>query len=272
MKNIIKDPSDDIQARIEGLIVSYYRDYYQKVLGLSDYKERIQKRLREDESHEKKISLVENILNYKFDISKKVLVVGGGTGAEFIALNRRGCDVYTIEPNKSAVEILKLKLKREGISLNKIRQDYAENISFQTNFFDFVYCFTVLEHVSNITEAIKEMIRVTKKNGYIFICCPDYRHIYEQHYKTYLPLFLPRWIIKGFLRMKGRPTDFLYSLRFVNANKLRNIFRNCNVISMQICFPYTADWLNPKGWNKITKFLQDRLGISRDQYWFLKKQ
>ncbi len=263
---------EETQERIKLLMKKYYRDYYLTKLGLPDFESKINNRLNETGSASYYIDKVERWINYEFDENNKVLVVGAGTGAEFVQFSRRGCDVYAIEPNERAFKILCLKAKLENVSLSKCKKGIAEDLPFEDELFDFVYCFTVLEHVQNVEKAIKEMIRVTKKkNGFIFIVCPDYRQIWEGHYKLYLPLFMPRWFIKIILRVKKRPTHFLDSLQFVTAKQVRNIFREHNVIAMQVIHPYTREYFKAKGNVKIMKWIQDKLEIARDQFWIVKK-
>lgn len=263
---------EEIENKIKLLMKKYYRDYYLIKLGLPDFKSRINNRLNETENASYYIDKVAKWINYKFDKTKKVLVVGAGTGAEFVQFSRRGCDAYAIEPNERAFEVLCLKAKLENISLGKCKKGIAEDLPFEDELFDFVYCFTVLEHVQNVEKGIKEMIRVTKKkNGFIFIVCPDYRQIWEGHYKLYLPLFMPKWFIKIILRIKGRPTHFLDSLQFVTAKQVRNVFREHNVIAMQVIHPYSREYFKAKGNVKIMKWIQDKLEIARDQFWIVKK-
>jgi len=263
----------ELNEEIQQLMMIYYKEYYHDLLGLPDWAERIQSRFEEEELIGKpNIIMLEKILHYKFDSSKKVLVIGGGTGAEFFEFVKSGCDVYTIEPNDTAIKIMKLKCQKYNIDENKICQGVAESLPFKDNLFDFVYCFTVLEHVQDVNKTIQEAIRVTKPGGYMHFKTPDFRQFYEEHYKIHIPLWLPIWILKLILWFIGRPTAFLNTLNFVTAKQLRNIFRRSQVIAMQIYFPYQEHLIHPKGWDKLIIWMQDVLGIERSQYWVLIKE
>ncbi len=261
----------ETENRIKSLIRDYYKDYYLNRLGLTDFESRIENRLNEVENASYYINRVEKWINYKFDETKKVLVVGAGTGGEFVQFFRRGCDVYAVEPNRKALEIIHLRSKLENIPLKKTKKGVAENLPFTDGSFDFIWCWTTIEHVKNVQKAITEMIRVTKNSGFIFIGTIDYRQIWEAHYKLYLPLFMPKWFIKIILKTKKRPTFFIDTLQFVTAKQLRNIFRKNNVIAMQIIYPYNEEYLKAKGYVKIVKWIQNNLEITRDQFWILKK-
>ena len=57
--------------------------------------------------------------------------------------------------------------------INFIKGDITQ-LPFKSNSFDGAGCFNVLEHISVPQKAIVEMIRITKKGGLIFICCPNF--------------------------------------------------------------------------------------------------
>lgn len=252
--------------RISQLTEKYYLDYYSNKLSLPDYRWRIKQRLIENKnkSHyeaEKQIKTIGKLINFDFK-NKRVLIVGAGTGVELIRFHKIKADVYALEPDGKAFEILQIKAKINNIPQNKIIKAVAENIPFKDRTFDFIYCYTVLEHVQNVKKSIQEMIRVTKKDGYIFIACPDYRYLWEGHYKTYLPLFMPKWINKIILKLKGRKTDFFESLQMVNAKQLKNIFRKNKIMAMQL--------IQPKTNNQLTSFWQEKFEIEPNQFWLLK--
>lgn len=256
-------------------LTDYYTEYYHDQLGLKDYLDRVKDRVGEDQKESrfsalKYINKIEKLINFRFDNKKKILVVGAGTGVEMIQFHRLGCKVTGIEPDQKAVEILRLKADREKISQDKIVKAVAEKLPFGNNSFDFIYCFTVLEHVLDVEKSIKEMIRVTKKNGYIFIACPDYRYPWEEHYKMFLPLFLPRIINKLFLAIKGRKTGFFNSLQKISAPNLKKIFRQNQVSAMQIINFEAQKLMTDSRTTKINQIFQGKLGIEPHQFWLIK--
>ena len=265
-----------IKMSLNNLIKQYYTNYYRDQLGIKDYQWRVRNRLNEDSDDfyytaSKHIKKIETLLNLKFDKQQKVLVVGAGTGVEMIKFAKKGCFTYGIEPDKKALEILKLRSQLQQLDQNKITQAVAEKIPYPDNFFDFVYCWQVLEHVQIVEQSIREMVRVTKPDGYIFIGCPDYRQIAEPHYKLYLPLFLPRWINKILLKLRGRKTEFFDSLQMVTSKKIKKYLRRMPVIIMQVINPYTPKELIVRDWRKLMYWIQDNLEIEQHQYWLIKK-
>jgi ubiquinone/menaquinone biosynthesis C-methylase UbiE len=153
-----------------------------------------------------------------------------------------------------------------------VLQGVAENLPFTDNSFDFVYCFTVIEHVQDVEKSIQEMIRVTKKGGMLYFNTPDYRQLYEAHYKMNMPTFFPKWMLKIILFLRNRPVAFIDTLQFVTAKQLRNIFRRSEVIAVRVYFPYETPIKKQYGWRWIIRLMQDSLGIETNQFWILIKQ
>lgn len=56
-----------------------------------------------------------------------------------------------------------------------------DRLKFKDGSFDYVCCFEVLEHLVDQRNCIKEMKRVVKKNGLIFISLPNIQHIFFRY-------------------------------------------------------------------------------------------
>lgn len=257
-------------------MIAYYTHYYKDELGLIDYKERVTRRLQEEVNTESNISKLQALfpffcypVNYQ-----KILVLGGGTGGEFITFSQRGYDAYTIEPNEEAAQIIKMKCAYYGFDENKISTAMAERLPYADNFFDMVWSWTVLEHVKDIERSIKELCRVLKPGGWAFLSMPDMRQFWEGHYKLTLPMFLPKFLLKLLLRLKNRPTQFIdYGINKITTRRVRNILQHLNVDSMLLFHPWSKEWLDNRtfGMNLIywTTVL---VGIPHNQFWFLRKR
>jgi ubiquinone/menaquinone biosynthesis C-methylase UbiE len=264
--------SEQLKTQIKVLCEEYYTDYYCKQLGLPDWESRVKRRMVEDENIEVHIAMFESVANERIDAGKKVLVVGGGTGADYMAFVKRGCEVHAVEPNDFALKIARLKAQMSGTDQDRFIKGEGENLPYSDNCFDIVWCFTVLEHVQDVTACIADMIRVTKVSGRIFIVTPDYRQFYEPHYKLAIPMFLPKCLIRILLHLAGRPTRFMDSLQFITSKQLRNIFQDSPVTAIQIIQHWPVSWRNKLTVSmKIIKFITKHLGIQRDQYWILIK-
>jgi ubiquinone/menaquinone biosynthesis C-methylase UbiE len=259
-----------LKKQINQSISDYYEMYYRNQLGLADWRERVKNRLSEEERlavpH---LNKVEDWMNLSFD-GMRVLVIGAGTGAESVVLHKRGAKVYGIEPNDRAIRILWLKATLFEIPRKRFEKATAENIPYEENFFDFVYCYTVLEHVQDVEKSIDEMLRVCKVGGLVYIQTPDYRFPYEGHYKSNRISFSPKWLTNLQFWLAGKPTRFLASLNFLTAPYLDKIFMKRNVITIRVIPPWLHDWQGVKRAVSFVRFVQ-RYGFGRDQFIFLRK-
>jgi 2-polyprenyl-3-methyl-5-hydroxy-6-metoxy-1,4-benzoquinol methylase len=251
---------------IEKLLRQYYKSYYSDQLGLKDWKQKIEVRIKEEENFALPIiSKLEQLLNYDF-AGKKVLIVGAGTGAEFIALNQKLAQVHALEPDASAIDILKAKCEKYNIDLKSVTKGSAEALPYSDETFDFVYCYTVLEHVQSVKRSMHEMVRVAKVGGYVFVETPNYRMPYEPHYKILAPMFLPRILLKLYLFLRGRPTVFINTINFISRRQILNITRYLPVFTLQILHHYPKN--STGSMSKLFYLFSHYLGIEKD-FWFI---
>jgi len=209
--------------KLQNKITSYYEKYY-RACGLPDYKERAQRRLREEETELKRMDYLQNLLNSNFEEGQKHFIFGAGTGGLAISLFKEySCDVYGIEPCREEFKIIQEKCREVGINPKNFKQEFGEKLSYLDNQFDFLHCFTVLEHVRSIEKCIEEMIRITKPGGYIYINTSNYKFPYEGHYKIPFPTFLPKIFGYFYLLLRRKPWKFLKSINFITENQLNKV-------------------------------------------------
>lgn len=264
-----------LKTKIDKKIYDYYLSYYKDAQGHKDYEKRIQARLVEDDAFKSSIDRFKEVIPFFYEKPEgmSVLIDGAGTGQEMVNFHKMGYETHAIEPFDPAIEILNLKAEYYGIPKNRVRKAYAENLPYNDNVFDLVWCWTVLEHVKDYSKSIKEIIRVLKPGGWAFLVMPDYRQIYEPHYRIYFPMFLPRIFFKIYLQIIGRPSKFFQEdVNDINSLKVLNILQSENVISMQLHNNWSEEWLNhrTKGMSAIYYFYK-LTGIPRDQIWLVRK-
>lgn len=265
------ETTQELRARIDGLMRQYYENYYRKDLTLRDWRERIEYRLDEESIFaERQIQNIESWMGVDF-AGLRVLIVGAGTGAESVVLHQRGAEVHGIEPYDKAMEILHLKADLHGLPRERFQQAVAETIPHPDESFDFVYCYTVLEHVQDVAASIDEMLRVCKTGGLVFIQTPDYRFPYEPHYKIDRPAFSPRWLTALRLRLNGRSAAFLNTVNFVTAPQLNRIFFARNVLTLRVEPNWLFSWKQANQQKTRGYRFAERQGISREQNIFLRK-
>jgi SAM-dependent methyltransferase len=94
----------------------------------------------------------------------KILEIGAAQGRALIGLAHEGHEVYGVEPYGPAIQIANELALHEGVGID-IREGKAEKIPFESNQFDLVLAFAVMEHVDNLNESLNEIYRVLKPGG-----------------------------------------------------------------------------------------------------------
>jgi len=90
--------------------------------------------------------------------------------------------------------------------------------------------------------------------------------------KVALPSFAPKWILRLWLLLMGRPIEFFSTLQLINSKFLTNIFQDHPVTAFQIIHSWPEQWKsNPTIRMRLVKWMTKHFGIQRDQYWLLQK-
>lgn len=95
-----------------------------------------------------------------------VLDLGCGPGTFSRVLDKKGFSVFAVDYSAEMIERAKKKCSDCNISF--LRAD-AYNLPYQDNFFDIVICLGVFQTIEKEQEAIREIKRVLKKDGRVFI-------------------------------------------------------------------------------------------------------
>ncbi|MBP7928072.1 class I SAM-dependent methyltransferase [Patescibacteria group bacterium] len=114
----------------------------------------------------------------------KLLDVGCGDGKFLNLFSNREWDLYGIEPYGKPVSPSK--------NIKFISEKF-ENTKLQDSSFDVITMWHVLEHIENPTEVLRELHRILKPDGLIFISVPNINsfsfRLFKQHwFALYLPI------------------------------------------------------------------------------------
>jgi ubiquinone/menaquinone biosynthesis C-methylase UbiE len=212
-------------------IKEHLYEYYWEELGLRDWKKRTEDRINEVPRRERVLKTIESFIGGLQ--GKRILIVGSGWGGDCVAARNLGAtEVIGIDIDSDVNEIANLRMLLEGYE-KCCFNGAAEHLPFKDNQFDYVHCFTVLEHVNNVKMSLAEMLRVTKKGSYIFIQAPNYLRPIERHYKIpYIPL-MPKRLAKIYLRLLKRPTDFIDSINYIWPGKINKLLSGINNIEIE---------------------------------------
>lgn len=256
----------------------YYEQYYKKTLFLRDADIRIKNRLEEEELEFKRVRLIFlHYLNTNNLEDKNILVIGLGTGSVLYGLNKIGFkNIYAVEPNIEALKISHLKAEKLGLNKKNITCDYSESLPFKENSFDYIFTFTVFEHVTDVNKSFDEAIRTLRVNGTMYLEVPNYNYPYEDHYKISAPTFLGKKITKLFAYLLRGDSAFINTLQFLTPYKIDKILKNYkNIVYLRVCNPYPKNILNKsyKGilYQNFYKLFYKTFNMSKNQEIIIKK-
>lgn len=125
------------------------------------------------------------------DRGKSVLELGVGLGADHEEFARAGADLWGIDLSKRAVEHTQARFATAGL-IARVAVGDAEQLPFPEESFDIVYSWGVLHHTPDTPRAIREVLRVLKRNGQARIM------IYHKHSLVGYML----WLRYGFLTLR----------------------------------------------------------------------
>ncbi len=122
----------------------------------------------------------------------EVLDVGCGQGSVSTFLSGRGCHVFGVDPDPENVKLAAERAIREGRGID-YRVGTAERLPYEDHQFDVVICLDVLEHASNVSQAIGEMSRVLQPGGYF---------LFDSINRTWTSRVVSVWLTESLLRRR----------------------------------------------------------------------
>ena len=145
--------------------------------------------------------IIEPLANFDSAKNKKVLEIGVGLGADHQRFAEVGADLFGIDLTERAIYHTGNRFELSSLK-SLLKKGDAEDLDFDTNFFDIVYSWGVLHHTPKTSKAISETYRVLKPGGEARIM------IY--HKWSFVGLML--WLRYALLCFKPwRSLDFIYS-------------------------------------------------------------
>lgn len=98
----------------------------------------------------------------------RLLDIGSGKGNHLVGFSRCGIESYGLDKRDECVSIL------EDFNIRECNIE-KDKFSFENNFFDFIFSKSVLEHVNNTDNFLKESLRVLKPEGIAVMITPDWK-------------------------------------------------------------------------------------------------
>ena len=112
-------------------------------------------------------------INYINKLSKdgsmrKILDLGCGTGSMSVSFDN-SYEKYGLEIPESVTQSAK-----DFFGLDRLHIGHLEKRTYEAEFFDVVFCFHVIEHVTNPVEFVENISKILKTHGKLVIGCPNF--------------------------------------------------------------------------------------------------
>ena len=146
----------------------------------------------------------------------KILDLGCGGGLLCEAMTKSGADVIGIDASLKTIEIAKQHAREQNLNIEYINTD-IESFDNKEKF-DAIVCFELIEHVPDPNELIKEIRRLIKPNGKLFLSTINrnlFSFMFAKVFAEYLFNIIPR----------GTHT---YE-KFIKPSEIRQLLENNNL-------------------------------------------
>ena len=160
-------------------------------------------------------------------LSKNMRILDAGCGfgyfLSFLLEKNYKCEGYEVDKKLASIARELLKVNYQNPSLVKLVD--GKRLPYKDKTFDFINLCLVLDYVSDVPTLMKELVRILKDNGQIFILVPNYKCYYSAVYGLMFVPWLPKPINRLYFRLMGRSNiHFLESLTFTTPRYCRKVF------------------------------------------------
>lgn len=107
-----------------------------------------------------------NKLNLK---NKNIMDIGCFDGTFLSLINNRNNDLYGLDASEYAIK----EAKKKNIRVKKFFFDDITKLPYKDNYFDLVIAGEIIEHIYDTDFFLKEIKRILKPNGYLFLSTPN---------------------------------------------------------------------------------------------------
>ncbi len=140
---------------------------------------------------------------------KKILEVGSGRGEFLTAMRARGYDIIGVEPDPYKHEVIKINEKEMGVRVEAIKAP-GEELPFDSETFDFIYCNNVLEHCKDPLRLLEESHRVLKTQGLMYCTVINRFAFRDPHYHLNFLNWLPRRLAEKYIILRGKSKKIIH--------------------------------------------------------------
>lgn len=176
-----------------------------------------------------------NYITNKYFITRgKVLDIGSGKGNHLVGFARNGHEVFGIDKRRECTTSL------DGFNIKECDIE-TDRFPFKSNTFDWIFSKSVLEHINNTDNFMKESLRVLKSGGKVVIMTPAWESQYRFFWDDYTHVRpFTRKSLQNSMRITGfRDVDVSYFLQLPFVWKYPNLKFVAKIIS---ALPDSLKW------------------------------
>lgn len=149
------------------------------------------------------------LLKLKFPINSTCLDAACGIGNNIITLSYFFSKIVAFDKSKKAIIFAKKRYKNKFNSNLKFDVMNLSTINYKDNLFDLVVCTEALEHVLDYENVIKEIFRITKKNGYVILSFQNHFNLSSLIKLSFEKIFKKNWDVWGTHRNEDSYENYL---------------------------------------------------------------
>jgi ubiquinone/menaquinone biosynthesis C-methylase UbiE len=217
-----------LAADLRGRLDAYYTRYYRDQLAIPGWRDLVRVRLDDGAHERRRLERLERALGRGI-AGLRLLNVGCGTGGFNHVAERAGASAWGVDVDAEAVGIARARL-----GPGRVARAAAEVLPFASGAFDLVYCYSTLEHVADAARALREMARVLRPGGALYLHTPSPSACVESHYKVIWLPGAPQLLARAYLTARGRPTAFLSTLRLVSSGACLRALRAAGISTIRV--------------------------------------
>jgi len=156
---------------------------------------------------------------------RRLLEIGAGSGAFIAYARREGVAAVGVEVDWATAALARDLLRTNGPAGCPLAVGAGEALPFRTGAFDAVFSNSVLEHVRDPAQVLREAARVLRPGGRLHFIIPSYASFYESHFGIFWLPHLPRALAPLYVRLWGRDPRALGGITFVTPGRLARALR-----------------------------------------------
>jgi SAM-dependent methyltransferase len=157
--------------------------------------------------------------------ARRVLDLGCGSGRHVVHLARNHFSVYGLDSSPEGIKMTRAWLRNEGLKADLRLQSMTKPLPFKDSFFDAVVSVQVIHHatLAEIRKVVKEIARVLKKDGVVYVTVPKLRNQGKAFQQIGLGTFIP---LDGL--EKGLPHHYF------TPKELRELFKDFEITDIHL--------------------------------------